>query len=105
MIIVIAIFAVIFLAVIFLAFRIGVEYNTNDIEVTWDAFNTSIAVLELYIVFFSVGIAILGIWGYREIKNKCIEAVLKEYEKKQKYGNRQFRERRDQLMSDNWGDE
>lgn len=60
---------------LFSAFRIGVEFNSNEISVTWSAFNTSLAILEVYIVIFTLGIVILGFYGYKEIERKSIAVV------------------------------
>lgn len=73
----------------YLAFNVGVMFNVNSLEVTWDAFNTSIALLELYIVVFTIGIGIAGFYGWKAIKDfakdyieKCFAEVKKENDKK-----------------------
>ena len=87
---------------LFLAFRVGVGYNANDIDVTWDAFNTSIALLELYIVLFSISIAFMGIWGFREIKKSCIAAVREDMQKTYSQIENEAKKKIDAIGSDAW---
>ena len=57
-------------------FKIGVTLNVNDIDVTWDAFNASLALLELYIVIFTIAIGIFGFIGYYNIKESVKEQTI-----------------------------
>ena len=68
---------IVIFVVLFFAFRIGVAYSAHDTEAPWDAFNTSLVVLELYIVIFTIGIGLLGFFGYQGIV-KAAENIAKK---------------------------
>lgn len=69
---------------VFIAIKPGSFSYQFPLEITWDAFNASVAVLELYIVIFTLLVAILGFFGYQGLEaiaeHKAQIAVKKELE-------------------------
>ena len=54
--------------------------RTSDID--QNILSSSIAVLELFIVMFTIGISILGFLGYKTIRNTVREEILDELRKR-----------------------
>ena len=72
-----AMYVLVFIAIcISIVFFTYFEFPKGDI--TRSSIGTSIDLLQLYIVVFTIGISMLGFLGYKNIKNAAIESVEKQ---------------------------
>ena len=77
-----AIFVIVVIVSLSFAIYKGMSVDTSNIEITWSAFNTSIAILEIYIVLFSIVIGVAAFYGFRTIKDNAEEVARKEAKNK-----------------------
>lgn len=60
------------------AYGLGVSLGAGSGEIAWDTINTSLALLEVYIVVASIGLAAIGFFGYEGIKKELQIKVISD---------------------------